>query len=340
MKKIIGLTYDLKSDYSFREGDPEDAAAELDKPQTVDLIAESLEAFGYHVIRIGNFKNLLNSLDKINVDIIFNICEGFYGRNRESQVPMLLEWANIPYVGADALTLGLALDKVLAKKAFITDGILTPKYFTLKDKSELDNFADLEFPLIVKPRSEGSSKGLSQKSKVNNYQELKERIDYVAKFYPDGVLIEEFIKGAEFTVAVIGNKPNEKTYNVQTKIDGKLDLGETFYTFGHVTSDRIEYLYPSPISKDLEKIIEDAAIRAYRAVDCRDFGRVDIRVDEKNRAYVLEINPLPSLSIEDAFPLIAKGLGLEYKDLINQILNEALIRYSLNKDITYEAQRA
>ena len=127
--RTIGLTYDLKTDYQFKDNDPPDANAEFDHPSTVDVITAAIESRGFKVKRIGNVTRLLEQIDSLGVDMVFNISEGMYGRNRESQVPILLEMHNIPYVGSDALTLGLTLDKIMAKKVFIADGVPTPAYF-------------------------------------------------------------------------------------------------------------------------------------------------------------------------------------------------------------------
>lgn len=126
--KTVGLTYDLKTDYEFKEGDPEDANAEFDAPSTIDVIAKAIESCGFKVERIGNVTKLLEKMDHLDVDIVFNISEGVSGRNRESQVPILLEMIDKPFVGADALTLSLTLDKIMAKKIFIAEGIPTPVF--------------------------------------------------------------------------------------------------------------------------------------------------------------------------------------------------------------------
>jgi len=137
MRKIIGITYDLKSDWKFRPEDPTDANAELDSGETLEFVIAGLEASGHKVKKIGNAKNLLAEIDNLDVDIVFNICEGYHGRNRESQVPLVLEMYGIPYVGSDALTLGVTLDKILAKKCFIADGIPTPRYFEANTGDDL-----------------------------------------------------------------------------------------------------------------------------------------------------------------------------------------------------------
>jgi D-alanine-D-alanine ligase len=328
--KTVGLTYDLKTDYKFKEGDPLDANAEFDSLSTIDIIAEAIATNGFKVKKIGNASNLMEKIDHLGVDIVFNISEGLSGRNRESQVPILLEMAGVPFVGADALTLGLTLDKVMAKKIFIAEGIPTPKFFEVSSTAALINQDHCKFPLIVKPRFEGSSKGLSENSRVENMEELKKQVDFIVTTYKQPALVEEFISGQEFTVAIVGNDSPEVMPVVQIKIDGKLKLNDKFYTFARITSDRLEYICPAKISSDLKKKLDEMALKVYRGVECRDFGRVDFRVDNDGNPYVLEINPLPSLSTEDVFMLVAKNLGISYAQMVGKILNSALIRNKVN----------
>ncbi|OGX31825.1 MAG: hypothetical protein A3G37_01275 [Omnitrophica WOR_2 bacterium RIFCSPLOWO2_12_FULL_46_30] len=331
MGKIIGLTYDLRTDYKFRENDPPDANAEFDHPQTIDLIARTIESLGHKCLRIGNVDDLLKKLDNLKVDIVFNISEGSSGRNRESQVPIVLEMMHIPFVGSDGLTLGLSLDKAMTKKILISENIPTPKFFETDDPT--DNIAKLramKFPLIVKPRCEGSSKGLSEKSRVENIEQLREQIGYIVRTYKQSALVEEFISGSEYTVALIGNNPPEILPPVQIKIDGRLKLGDKFYTFARIHSDRLEYVCADKIDKPLKEKLMNLALRTYKAIDCRDFGRVDFRVDQDNNPYVLEINPLPSLSSADVFTCIANYLNVRYEEMIRRILDAALTRCGLN----------
>ena len=327
--KTIGLTYDLKTDYQLKDGDPPDAHAEFDHPSTIDIIASAIESQGFKLKRIGNVSCLLDKIDNLGVDMVFNISEGIRGRNRESQVPILLEMGGIPFVGADALTLGLTLDKIMAKKIFIAEGIPTPRYLEIRSVDEMINSDHLNFPLIVKPRFEGSSKGLSERSRVENLEELKRQAEFIIKTYREPALVEEFIRGEEFTVALVGNEPAEVFPPVQIKIDGELKLNDMFYTFSRISSEKLEYVCPALISPDLNKKISDIALKVYRAVECRDFGRVDFRVDNEGNPYVLEINPLPCLSTEDVFMTIAKAIGVTYEDMIGKILKAAFNRYDL-----------
>ncbi|MFH1406567.1 MAG: ATP-grasp domain-containing protein [Candidatus Omnitrophota bacterium] len=340
-RKTIALTYDVKADYVLRRGDPPDANAEFDHPDTIGVIADAIRSGGYDVKCIGNVYNLLKSLKNCaarlpaergkawrGYDIVFNIAEGKFGRNRESQVPIILEMMGIPFVGSDGLTLGLTLDKVMAKKLLISEGIRTPKFMQLDEVAKLNGVA-LDYPLIVKPRYEGSSKGLSDSSVVTSRNRLKKQAQWVIKNYKQPALIEEFIQGSEFTVAVLGNKTPRALPVVQIKIDGKTNLNNLFYTFSRIYSNTLDYVCPAPISKKLEEKLKALAIKTYRAFECWDFGRVDIRVDKKGNPYVLEINPLPSLSTEDVFGVIANMQKITYEEMILKILREGLKRHGI-----------
>lgn len=327
--KVVGLTYNLRKEYIFKDNDPPDANAEFDSEELVDNIARAINTRGHKVVKIGSGNDLLKIIDSLSVDIVFNIAEGISGRNRESQVPIILEMMGIPFVGADGLSLGLTLDKLMMKKMLISDGIRTPDFMEAKRAEDIDG-ADLRFPLIVKPRHEGCSKGISGRSVVSNLPSLKEQTKWLIDTYHQPALVEEFIEGSEFTVAILGNDPPQPFPVVQIKIDGRLNLGSRLYTFSHITSNRLEYICPSQISKRLQRQIQDIAVRTYQAAECRDFGRADIRVDRDGNPYILEINPLPSLSQEDVFMVVANYLGISYEEMINRILDIALARYGLD----------
>ncbi|MFA5338589.1 MAG: ATP-grasp domain-containing protein [Candidatus Omnitrophota bacterium] len=326
--KIVGLTYDVKPDYVLKKGDPEDANAEFDHPDTIEVIKDAIESGGHKVVKIGNVRNLLLRLKKLDVDIVFNIAEGITGRNRESEVPVILEMAGIPFVGGDGLTLGLTLDKIMAKKILISEGVPTPAFFEVSDIRNIDGVG-IGYPLIVKPKQEGSSKGISDKSIVKNVRELKRRAGWVIRTYKQPALVEKFITGSEFTVPIIGTENPEVLPTVQISIDGKTNLGDLCYTFSRIKSDTLSYVCPAKITRDLDKKLKAVALKAYKAVECRDFGRVDIRVDKNGNPFVLEINPLPSLSTEDVFMTVARNMKISYNNIINRILDHALERYGM-----------
>jgi D-alanine-D-alanine ligase len=324
----IGFTYDLKSDHpEDRPGDPEDALAELDVEETIDLVAQILASGGHRVVRIGNVRQLLQRLPDPGVDIVFNICEGIGHRNREAEVPVLLDLYGVPYVGSDGLTLSLTLDKVMAKKVFVADRVPTPRFFLANGSFAKKDMDGLRFPLIVKPCFEGSSKGISDDSVVRKKKDLLPRITEVHRLYRQPAVVEEFIRGSEFTVLVIGNEKPQALEPVQVQIAGKLDLGDMLYTWRRLMSTDIEYVCPVKVRSRLRRALRDMAVAAYRSVGCRDFARVDFRVDEEGRPFVLEVNPLPSLSDEDVFPMIAKAHGWTFAELVLKIVDHARRRY-------------
>ncbi len=336
MGKIIGLTFDLKSDWQASQGDPVDAAAELDGSKTIECLKSAFEEAGHTVVLIGGARQLIEQVTKglLKVDLVFNISEGFKGRNRESQVPAILDLYNIPFAGADALTLGVTLDKVIAKKCFMAEGVPTARYFKATLEDDLSKLNTIGFPLFVKTLHEGTSKGITAQSRVENLEQLKTQVEHICRNYNQPALVEEFIKGQEFTVAVIGNNPPVAMPVVQYAMSGKTKLGNEFYSYRHVAEKLVEHICPASIDEKLSSRLQELAVRAYKAVDCRDFGRVDFRVDEAGNPYVLEINPLPNLSPDDVFVLFGCVTGQAYNQIINKIMDEALQRLGFRETVS------
>ena len=154
-------------------------------------------------------------------------------------------------------------------------------------------------------------------------------MEQVNKNYKQPALVEEFISGFEFTVPVLGNRNPEAMPVIQYMISGKEKLGDAFYTFQNVVEKSVDYICPAKISAAVARQLQDIAVRAYQSVGCRDFGRVDFRVDEKGNPFVLEINPLPNLSKEDAFGQFPKVIGSTYEEILNKIVGFALERQGL-----------
>lgn len=327
MALLVGLTFDIKS-RKVPLGSPSDIWAEHDSEGTIRAVTQALESGGNRVIPIGSSKQLLAKLHSLKCDIVFNMAEGFSGRNRESEVPVMLDLIGIPYTGSDALTLSISLDKIASKKIFLFHGIPTPGYFEYREGDSAALTKGLKFPLIVKPRYEGSAKGISADSVVTDAASLRKRAKKTIKLYRQPALIEEFIDGWEFTVGIIGNEKPTVLPVVQRHIESETGLSSHIFR----AKRGLRYRDFACIDAELEREINRLALEAFRGLGCRDFARIDFRVSRsaggKNNVYMLEINPLPSLAQDDYFAMVAELTGISYERMINMMFEAALDRLS------------
>lgn len=323
----VGLTYNLKKGIV---SNVEDIEAEFDSIDTVNAIKEALEMLNCNVELLEADKSIIEKLAQSKPDIVFNIAEGLYGRGREAHIPALLNFLGIPFTGSDETTLCIALDKALTKRILTTFRVRTPKYQIIKHPSEFNK--KLKFPLIVKPNEEGSSKGVSDFAIVYNIDEFKSLIEKNYEIYQQPMLVEEYIRGREFTVGIIGNgsetlvlspmeikyKKKEEKYNIYS------------YNVKQNYKEYVEYICPPRVEKEVEEKLVSTAKKIYESLSCRDFSRVDFRVSTEGEIYFLEINPLPGLAPGYSdFPMIGEFNGISYKGLIKMVLNSALKRYGM-----------
>ncbi|MFY1825928.1 D-alanine--D-alanine ligase family protein [Myxococcus fulvus] len=326
----VGFTYNVKRVKPSAHGEAvEDSEAEYDSPNTLQAIREAIASWGHEVIDLEATAELPTVLSSTPLDIVFNIAEGFKGRNRESQVPAMLELLDIPYTGSDPATLSIALDKALAKKIVRQAGILTPNFQLMATGKERLNKEFTSFPLIVKPVAEGSSKGVVTKSVCHSEAELREVVREIASKYQQPALIEEYIGGREFTVGLLGERRPRVLPPMEIVF---LDKGEKnpVYSFQHKLdwTDRIRYDAPAKLEPALLEKLRTAARSSFMALGCRDVARIDFRMDDKGRIYFIECNPLPGLTPGwSDLVLIAQGAGMDYRALIGEIMAPAIRRY-------------
>ncbi len=326
----VGITYNLRKDFSCRDDQPIDSFEEFDSEETIDAIGRVLESEGHDVFKLGGGIGLIDRLRNSPVDIVFNIAEGIGGRNREAHIPALLEFLNIPYTGSDPLTLSLTLDKAMAKKLVRSEGVPTPGFKKVERMEDL-NGLDLRYPLFVKLCYEGSSKGVRLDSKISDSPSLRKKVKWLLETYGPPVLVEEFVAGPEFTVGILGNSDPTVLGVMQIEIKGS-PPEEAIYSLEvkREWEERVRYHCPPPIPDDLKRSIEEVALKAYRALDCRDVSRVDLRVGTDGIPYFLEINPLPGLSpVYGDLPIMARHMGWEYSQLVKTIFYHALKRYGI-----------
>ena len=336
----VGFSFNVKRVTPDPSGEQDDEA-EYDSPKTLQAIREALASWGHEVVDLEATADLPVVLASTPVDVVFNIAEGFKGRNRESQVPSLLELLDIPYTGSDPAALSVSLDKALAKRMVRTHGILTPDYAVLHTgKERLPR--ELTFPLLVKPVAEGTSKGVTKKSIVRDEVELREVARELIAKYRQPALAERYIAGREFTVGLLGERRPRVLPPMEIVF---LDPGDPtpIYSFEMKQdwNDSIRYEVPARLSpRELDRL-EKASRECFSALGCRDVARLDFRMDADGRLYFIECNPLPGLAPGwSDLVLIAQAAGMEYRGLIGEILSFAIRRFQERERERERARRA
>ncbi len=325
--RIIGLTYDLKDDY-VAAGFSKEEAAEFDSLKTIQALEETIRSLGFQVERIGNLRALMGRLlagDRW--DLVFNIAEGVRGPGRESEVPCLMEAFRIPYTFSDPMVLALCLHKGMTKHVIRDNHIPTSDFVVLEREEEISRVT-LPFPLFVKPVAEGTGKGVSIHSKVETHEALQKTVNQLLKRFQQPVLVERFLPGKEYTVGIVGTGSEAEVIGGMEIRYGNSAEGEIYsYSNKAQYEGRITY---HPIEGPIQKKVYQLALDAYRALYCRDGGRVDIREDERGEPQFLEINPLPGLHpVDSDLPILARLHGISYASLIERIIVSACKRNGL-----------
>ena len=326
----IGLSYDLKETIAIQQATCDDAFEEYDSWETVELIAAALKAEGHKVATLGGGREFLGKILHDKVDLVFNIAEGRGAyRSREAQVPSILEMLDIPYSGSDPQCLAVCLDKPLAKKLVALEGVSTPNWRVINDRQELRliDSCDFPFPAIVKPAHEGSSKGIHLTSVVEDAKQATEVIQSLLEKYRQPAMIEEIILGDEVTVGITGNSPPGVLGMM--RILPKQRDGYFIYTLEVKRNylNLVEYECPAGLEEKVLQGIQISSLRAFKALGCRDFARLDFRINTAGVPYFLEINPLPGLGTHSDLVIMAMKMGWSHKQLISAVLNAALERY-------------
>lgn len=282
----------------------------------------------------GDIKRLIAFLEEKQPDLIFNLCESVGNESiHEMHVAGIYELLGFPYTGAGAFALGTCLNKVRTKEILSYHKIATPRFALYKNISEV-NIDDLElnFPLIVKPSQEDASVGIENASVVENIASLRKRIRFIFQNYDQPALVEEYIEGRELNVAVIGNKrpitlpiseidfstlpggyPRIVTYNAKW-VEGTEEYSGT------------RGICPADVPMEVERKAKEIALKAYRIMGLRDYGRIDMRLDKKGQLFVLEVNPNPDISDTAGFARSARAYGLTPDEAIAKIVEYALER--------------
>ena len=304
-------------------------------------IEHALQHAGHDVSRLvvdAEVEPLVSALQRDRPELVFNLAEAFGGKSAlESNVAALLNLLGLRYTGSSPAGLIQAGDKTLTKKVLSFHGIRTAPFATVY-RGAVDWAGDIDFPLIVKPPQEDASIGVTQKSIVRNVRELLETIGALQLEYQSPALIEQFIDGREFYVGVLGNvnaralpvvemhfskypadRPKIASYEAKWGVGGE-GTGAEF--------EGTESVFPENLDAELEAAMQKVAVDAFQALRLRDYARIDLRVTEKGEIYVIEVNPNCYLEQNGEFARAAKRAGIEYEELIVELVELASARYS------------
>ena len=325
----IGLAYNEKPDAATAS----DAYAEWDDPSTIDAVDQALSIFG-SVVRLEADELFPQKLLLARPDIVFNMAEGLHGPCRESHVPALCEYLNIPYTGSDPLTLALTLHKGRTKEILAYRGVPTAPFRVIERVSDLERMP-LPYPLFVKPVAEGSGKGIFVNNLCSSAAQLAERVPFLLERYDQPVLVETYLPGQEFTVAILGNNGDVRCLPIVGFDFATLPAGAP-PVYGYEakwirdTPDHPLEIFqcpPTAVPESLIRETERVALDAYRALGCRDWCRIDVRVDRFGVPNVVELNPLPGIIpdplMNSCFPKAARVAGFTYDELIQEVVRIA-----------------
>ena len=332
----VGIAFNLRREPS--KGERMDRYAEYDDIETIDAIRKALEGMGCEVVLLEADQGFMEKLARSGVDFVFNIAEGIQGESRESHIPAILEMMNVPYSGSGVLTQAITLNKSRKKEILRYYDIPTPRWQVFRSTNQKPD-PTLEFPLIVKPDAEGSSVGITDSSLVHDVLSLKREVSKVLRVYRQNALVEEYLDGREFTVALLGNnRPRvlpiiEMDFSHLPDDLNSFDSNEAKWI--HDTSDNPDdpVVCPANIELPLKKRIEKLGRDTFSALGCADLCRIDMRLDGRGEPNVLDVNALPGLmprkENNSRFTRACFAEGMSYDEIIGAVMKAALKRYNL-----------
>jgi D-alanine-D-alanine ligase len=312
--------------------------AEWDTWDTIDAVKNAI-AQKHDVTLVEANHDAFDTLKKLRPDIVFNIAEGFAGISREAQIPAMLDMLMIPYTGSDPLTLATTLDKARTKEVLSYYNIPTPKFLEVTSIDELKSH-QLQFPLVVKPIGEGSGKGIYSSSLVSDNDALLKEAARVLNEYKQSALVEEFLPGREFTVAILGNNGSatvlpiiEITYDAFPKDFVPLYSYEAKWILDSKENQLDIYKCPAKIDASLEASIKKICLDTYKILRCKDWSRIDLRLDKNGVPNIIEVNPLPRIlphpKDNSCYPKAARTAGIDYNNMLLHVLDAARERYNI-----------
>lgn len=310
--------------------------SEMGVMEEMQDIKSALDDLGYRtsVMNVdGDIFRLIDYLREEKPDLIFNLVESVENESlQEMNVAGIYELLKIPYTGASALTLGIALQKARVKEILAYHGIKTPRYHLFDADDKVSSNGQLRFPVIVKPSHEDASVGISDKSVVYSVNDLRKRVRYIIHEFDQPALVEEYIDGRELNVAILGNNPpvvlpiSEIDFSGLSEGMHRIVSYEAKWVHGTIEYEGTKGVCPAALTALQESRIKDMALRCYTIIGCRDYARVDIRMTKEGVPYVLEVNPNPDISDDAGFARSARAYGLSFHGTVGRIIEICLER--------------
>lgn len=307
-------------------GQPDDAFEEFDSCETVTSVRQALSELVSEVVPIPADRLLPRRLAEGGFQFAFNIAECTGRRCREAIPAAVCELLGVPFSGSDLVTLGLTLDKAMSRRV-VGSEIRVPGAVLVQRESDLGNLGSLRYPVIVKPNDEGSSKGIRDNPIADDEAAARSRCELLRARYGCPCLVEEFVEGPEVTVGILGNTPGER-------ILGPMEIAPVGWAPRFVYSlevkrdfrRRVSYHVPPRLGAAAVAKIEETAIKAFRLLGCRDFARIDFRLDSSGTLFFLECNALPGLDPANSDIVILSRGVLTHRQLVQEIFLEAARR--------------
>jgi D-alanine-D-alanine ligase len=305
------------------------------KKTDIEAITDALRDLGHEpsTLAIDGRPQTLTKVVRSDADLFFNLVESYAGDDtKEMHFAAFLDLVEKKYTGAGPQGSFLAMDKAIAKKIIRAVGLYTP-YSAAVHNGRVEHAQDIQFPMIVKPASEDASKGIDAASVVHSVKELLERIAYVNDEFDSAALIEEYIEGREIYAAVIGNDKPEALPLIEldlSKLPKDMPRIAGYEVKFDVTTEAYKVTKSAPardLSEEVVELIQQTAVTAFRALKLRDYGRLDLRLGENGRVYVIEANPNPWLDPTAEFAMAAAEGGRAYTAMIGEIVELAMRRY-------------
>jgi D-alanine-D-alanine ligase len=333
-RRVALLVNSTNGHYELPSNCPSDALAEVDAAKYIEAYAEGIRAAGCEPLVREGVPDLgvIEWLRQERPDICFNVCEGFGGESREAHMPSVLEMMGLPYSGPTPLAAAITQDKPTTKRLLAAAGLPTPRFEVL-DAPDIAEECPLPFPLFVKPKHEGTGMGIANESIVTDKVQLRGQVERVVQRYRQPALVEAYIEGRELTCGIIGNNGDLRVLPI-LEVDFRGYPTSLAPVYSSVHKNDLDHLFryqcPACLPLQTAEEIRRLTRATFQITGCRDYARVDFRLNPRGELYILEINALPGITPRSDMTMMARAEGLTHAELVASVLKAALKRYRLS----------